>query len=153
MNNFRYNRYGSEHDFTLENRKIHADTVIAFRCLKVYRRDRLKRFWWNRTNSQWTKIVHLLRCYCKCFKKGLIMLNICYIDSKLEKSFFSFINFCFYFILLYNTVLVLPYIDMNQPWVYMSSQSWTHLPPHIISLDHPHAPASSILYPLLNIEF
>ena len=32
-------------------------------------------------------------------------------------------NFYFYFILLYNTVLVLPYIDMNPPWVYISSQS------------------------------
>ena len=32
--------------------------------------------------------------------------------------------------------MVLPYIDMNLPWVYMSSQSWTPLPPHIISLDH-----------------
>ena len=103
VNNFRYNRYGSEHDFTLENRKIHADTVIAFRYLKVYRRDRLKRFWWNRTNSQWTKIVHLLHSYCKCFKKGLIMLNICYIDSKLEKSFFFFYKFLFllYFALQY----------------------------------------------------
>ena len=29
----------------------------------------------------------------------------------------------FYFILLYNTVLVLPYIDMNPPRVYVSSQS------------------------------
>ena len=29
-----------------------------------------------------------------------------------------FFNFCFYFILLYNTVLVLPYVDMNQPRVY-----------------------------------
>ena len=38
-------------------------------------------------------------------------------------------NFYFYFILLYNTVLVLPYIDMNLPRVYMSSQSWTLLPP------------------------
>ena len=38
-------------------------------------------------------------------------------------------NFYFYFILLYNTVLVLPYIDMNPPRVYMSSQSWTLLPP------------------------
>ena len=37
--------------------------------------------------------------------------------------------FYFYFILLYNTVLFLPYIDMNQPWLYMSSQSWTPLPP------------------------
>ena len=29
--------------------------------------------------------------------------------------------FLFYFILLYNTILVLPYIDMNPPQVYMSS--------------------------------
>ena len=64
---------------------------------------------------------------------------------------FIFFNFYFYFILLCNTVLVLPYIDMNPPWVYMSSQTRTphhHLPPHSISLDHPHAPAPSILYPV-----
>ena len=43
--------------------------------------------------------------------------------------FFSlFFNFYFYFILLYNTVLVLPYIDMNPPRVYMHSQTWTPLP-------------------------
>ena len=68
--------------------------------------------------------------------------------------FFSFLfkNFYFYFILLYNTVLVLPYIGMNPPWVYTSSQSWIPLPPHIISLDHPHAPAPSILYPVSNID-
>ena len=40
-----------------------------------------------------------------------------------------FFNFYFYFILLYNTVLVLPSIDMNQPQMYMSSPSWTPLPP------------------------
>ena len=61
--------------------------------------------------------------------------------------------FYFYFILLCNTVLVLPYIDMNPPWVYTSSQSWIPLPPHIISLDHPHAPAPSILYPVSNIDW
>ena len=34
----------------------------------------------------------------------------------------------FYFIfLLYNTVLVLPYINMNPPWVYTCSPSWTPL--------------------------
>ena len=38
-------------------------------------------------------------------------------------------NFFFYFILLYNTVLVLPYINMNPPRVYTCSQSWTPLPP------------------------
>ena len=37
--------------------------------------------------------------------------------------------FFFNFILLYNTVLVLPYINMNPPRVYMSSQSRTPLPP------------------------
>ena len=36
--------------------------------------------------------------------------------------FLSLKKFYFYFILLYNTVLVLPYIDMNPPQVYMSSQ-------------------------------
>ena len=61
--------------------------------------------------------------------------NICYFLFVCFWSpfFFFFIlflfNFKFYFILLYNTVLVLPYIDMNQPRVYMSSQSWTPLPP------------------------
>ena len=66
---------------------------------------------------------------------------------------YLFFNFNFYFILLYNTVLVLPYIDMNQPQMYMSShpEPLFHLPPHIISLDHPRAPAPSILYPASNI--
>ena len=71
------------------------------------------------------------------------------------QHFLFFFNFYFYFILLYNTVLVLPNIDMNPPRVYMSSQSWTpsHLPRHIISLDYPHAPAPSILYPVSNTDW
>ena len=54
-----------------------------------------------------------------------------YLLANSSIPFFSlfFFNFYFYFILLYNTVLVLPYIDMNPPQVYMSSQSWTPLPP------------------------
>ena len=49
------------------------------------------------------------------------------------------------FILLYNIVLVLPYIDLNPPWVYMCSPSWTpsQLPPHPIPLSHPNAPAQA----------
>ena len=52
-------------------------------------------------------------------------------SSQVSKLYFVFLflNFCFYFILLYNTVLVLPYIDMNPPRVYMRSQTWTPLPP------------------------
>ena len=38
--------------------------------------------------------------------------------SPLSLSFFF--NFYFYFILLYNTVLVLPYIDLNPPWVSLT---------------------------------
>ena len=52
--------------------------------------------------------------------------------------FFLILNFYFYFILLYNTVLVLAYIDMNPPRVYMSSQTWTPLPPPT-----PHHPSRS----------
>ena len=50
-------------------------------------------------------------------------------------KFFSMTSFYFIliylnylFILLYNIVLVLPYIELNPPWVYMCSQSWTPLP-------------------------
>ena len=43
------------------------------------------------------------------------------------------IRFLFFFnlfiFLLYNIVLVLPYINMNLPRVYTCSQSWTPLPP------------------------
>ena len=37
--------------------------------------------------------------------------------------------FLILFFLLYNTVLILPYIDMNPPQVYTCSQSRTPLPP------------------------
>ena len=50
---------------------------------------------------------------CSLFFKNLILF---------------FFNYYFYFILLYNTVLVLPYIDTNPPRVYMHSQTWAPLP-------------------------
>ena len=55
--------------------------------------------------------------------------------------------------LLYNIVLVLPYINMNPPWVYMCSPSWTPLPPCTIPLGCPSASAPSILYPALNLDW
>ena len=44
---------------------------------------------------------------------------------------------------------------MNPPRVYMCSPSWTpsHFPPHTIPLDHPSAPAPSILYPTSNLDW
>ena len=44
-----------------------------------------------------------------------------------ECSFFP-LKF-FFFFKFYNIVLVLPYIKMNLPQVYMCSPSWNHLPP------------------------
>ena len=58
-----------------------------------------------------------------------------HLDVQLQRNhliylwFGSLISFFFYFILFYNTVLVLPYINMNPPWVYTCSQSWTPLSP------------------------
>ena len=43
--------------------------------------------------------------------------------------FFSSFSFYLFIFLLYNIVLVLPYINMNLPWVYTCSQPWTPLPP------------------------
>ena len=41
----------------------------------------------------------------------------------------------------YNIVMVLPYINMNQPWVYTCSPSWTPLPP-----PSPYHPSGSSQY-------
>ena len=51
------------------------------------------------------------------------------LSCKYQKAFFPLFFLIFIFTLLYNTVLVLPYIDMSLPRVYMSSQSWAPLPP------------------------
>ena len=63
--------------------------------------------------------------------------------------------YLFFLLLLYNIVLILPYINMNLPWVYMCSQSWTPLPPS--SPYHPsgssQSPAPSILYPASNLDW
>ena len=50
---------------------------------------------------------------------------------------------------------VLPYIDMNQPWVYMCPTSWTpsHLPPHSIPQSHHSASALSTLSHALNLDW
>ena len=74
-----------------------------------------------------------------------------------QKKWLLFLLFIiFYFILLCNTVLVLPYINMNPPRVYTCSQSWTPPPtslPITSSLGHPSAPAPSILYPASNLDW
>ena len=71
----------------------------------------------------------------------------------LQFFFFLFIkNFYFYFILLHNTVLVLWYIDMNPPRVYMNSQSWTFLPPPTPYHLSGSSPCTSPKHPVSCIE-
>ena len=57
--------------------------------------------------------------------------------------------------LLYNIVLVLPYINMHPPQVYTCShpEPPSHLPPHTIPLGHPSAPAPSIQYHASNLDW
>ena len=75
----------------------------------------------------------------------------------------SLFSFFFKKIIYFNWRLItlqycsgfLPYIDMNQPWVYMYSPSWTpfHLPPHPIPPGHPSAPAPSTLSHASNLDW
>ena len=98
--------------------------------------------------SLWLCTVIEKSCEVVSFAKKSLDLTLSLFKQNQKHCRTIFFNFNFYFILLYNTVLVLPYIDMNPPWVYMSSQSWTHSHHslHTISLGHPSAPAPSILY-------
>ena len=72
---------------------------------------------------------------------------------KIRSSWLDFFfYFYFYFILLYNTVLVLPYINMNLPRVYMSSQTWTPLPPPTTYHLSGSSPCTSSKHPISCIE-
>ena len=57
--------------------------------------------------------------------------------------------------LLYNIVVVLPYIYMNQPWVDMYSPSWTPLlfPSPSLPLGHPSVPGLSTLSHAPNLDW
>ena len=87
-----------------------------------------------------------------------IFVFICFsIYKMLSHSLSHFILFFnyffnFYFILLYNTVLVLPYIDMNPTWVYTSSQSWIPLPPPTLYHLSGSSPCTSPKHPVSCIE-
>ena len=114
-------------------------------------------------NSYWSGFRKKNTTYISCHRKGqwfrhrwrqgLKYLCVCVCVCLLYNCIFIFIFFPF--ILIYNTVLVLPYIDMNPPRVYMRSQTWTptHLPPHNVSLGHHRAPAPSMLYPASDIDW
>ena len=92
---------------------------------------------WARLSDWTTNISEFL-------KPSSTALNLLLSVSNVLKVQLFFFNFYFYFILLYNTVLVLPYIDMNPPQVYMSSQPWAPLPPGSSQCTSPKHPVSCI---------
>ena len=63
-------------------------------------------------------VEHLFMC--------LLVIHIFCFESRLFKSLANFLLLLLFF-LLYNTVLVLPYINMHPPRVYTCSPSWTPL--------------------------
>ena len=67
-------------------------------------------------------------------------------------SFLNFIFALFYFTILCWFCHTLTWICHGCTWV-PNPEPPSHLPPHVISLDHPHAPAPSILYPASNIDW
>ena len=79
--------------------------------------------------------------YNLCFKVNFVLyvlLPLHFLFTFARNNFFPLPHFSLHvflhsnfllFFLLYNIVLVLPYVNMNPPWVYTCSQSWTPLPP------------------------
>ena len=61
-----------------------------------------------------------------CHKRRENRRNGSYMSKNMTGFFFFWVLFIYF---LYNIVLVLPYIDMSLPWVYMCSPSWTPLLP------------------------
>ena len=55
--------------------------------------------------------------------------NVHYFDHEGGWASFHMLKGSFFLFLLYNIVLVLPYINMHPPRVYTCSPSWTPLPP------------------------
>ena len=97
------------------------------------------------------KLVKQIKCLI------LFFFSVLFFYSFKLLFYFIFIFFLkFYFIFkLYNIVLVLPNIEMNPPQVYICSPSWTSslLLPHTITMGRPSAPASSIQYRALNLDW
>ena len=78
---------------------------------------------------------------------------LCTEASSLVSFFFLiFIFTLFYFTILYWFCHTLTWIHHRCTWVPKHEPPF-HLTPHIISLDHPRAPAPSILYHASNIDW
>ena len=78
--------------------------------------------------------------------------------TSMHNVYFNFLFvWIFIFTLFYFTILY--WFCHTLTWIHHgcirapNPESPSHLPPYIISLDHPHAAAPSILYPVSNIDW
>ena len=95
----------------------------------------------------WVRSRKLAKAHPLCKFQGHVLQTL------KTHAFFYFFLFLLFF--LYNTVLVLPYINMNPPRVYMSSQTWTPLPPptpYDLSGSSPCMKSSAFIYCYLKIK-
>ena len=91
------------------------------------------------------------KCYFKNTRVGTQKIHIYFV------WLFCFVFFLIFLTLFYFTILY--WFCHTLTWIrhgYIRApnpESPSHLPSHIISLDHPHAPAPSILYLVSNIDW
>ena len=83
------------------------------------------------------------------FKDIRPWIQTCFYNSFI---FLIFIFTLFCFTMLYWFCHTLTWISHGCTWV-PNPEHPSHLPRHIISLDHPRAPAPSVLYPVSNIDW
>ena len=136
--------------------------------MKLWREEGLeysfKMVKWNLSICKETKKLSNKLGFCLPLQPKHILLNILY-GALSMISFYKrhvllviylfiliFIFTLFYFTILHWFCHILTWIHHGCTWIPKYGPR-SHLPPHIISLDHPCAPAPSILYPASNIDW
>ena len=109
--------------------------------------------WWmkilkqNHSFQALIYLVHLI--FLEYSAKIIYLINTSWCIDRMITFFLIFIFTLFYFTILYWFCHTLTWIHHRYTWVPNPEPP----PPHIISLDHPRAPAPSILYPVSNIDW
>ena len=111
------------------------------------------RFWEWKVEEPWLLVFEIKICNLLWQRLYRVEVSIHYVGkSRYRVIFFILIFTLFYFTILFWFCHTLTWIRHGCTWV-PKHEPPSHLPPHIISLDHPPAPAPSILYPASNIDW